>query len=263
MKKTVKRVLLIVGALVLLLVLGFVALVVSAFWGNAPLPPSSDLPGGIRLVNDGMVAAFILPAGGSSVALVDCGNDVEGKQILAELSRRGSKPEDVKAIFLTHGHGDHTGGCHLFPKAEVMGLERDAKLAAGEATSRGLIPRFRKNPPEKSVKVTRMLEDGETVQVGTLPVTLYRVPGHTDGSAAYLALGVLFLGDSATIKKDGTFTGAPAPFSNDVDQNHESLRSLYFNRIEAEHLEVKVLAPAHSAPQQGTAAFETFARGKD
>lgn len=34
-------------------------------------------------------------------------------------------------------------------------------------------------------------------------VTSYLVPGHTDGSAAYLAGGTLYLGDSADSGKDG------------------------------------------------------------
>jgi glyoxylase-like metal-dependent hydrolase (beta-lactamase superfamily II) len=260
--KIVKRVLLITVGLALVLVLGFAGLMASAFWGNAPLPESADLPGGARLVKDGMVALFVLPAGGTSLALVDCGNDPAARQLLAELARRNARPEDVKAIFLTHGHGDHTAGCHHFPGAEVMALAPDVKLAAGTERSHGLLSRLFKNRADRAVKVTRVLQDGETVQVGELSVRVFALPGHTGGSAAYLADGVLYLGDSATDRKDGSFAGAPRPFSNSVARNHASLRSLW-SRLQAEKLDVKVLAPAHSAPQQGTAAFEAFANGRD
>jgi glyoxylase-like metal-dependent hydrolase (beta-lactamase superfamily II) len=260
--KIVKRLLVVIGGLVLVLVLGFVGLIASAFWGNAPLPDGADLPGGVRLVKDGMVAFFVLPAGGTSVALVDCGNHSDAKQIFTELARRNAKPEDVKAIFLTHGHGDHTSGCRQFPRAEVMALAPDVSLAAGTETAHGMLSRFFKNGPDKAVKVTRVIKDGETVQVGQLSVRVFAIPGHTDGSAAYLADGVLFLGDSATDRKDGTFAGAPRPFSNSVEQNHASLRGLW-RRLQDEKLEVKTLAPAHSAPHQGTAAFEAFANTKN
>jgi glyoxylase-like metal-dependent hydrolase (beta-lactamase superfamily II) len=241
---------------------GFGAILVSAFSGNAALPESLDLPGGARLVKDGMVAAFVLPAGHGALALVDCGDDTEGKKLLAELARRNAKPEDVAAIFLTHGHGDHTGGCHLFPKAEVMALSADVGLAAGVASSRGPLTGWRKNAPEKSVKVARELKDGETVQVGELSVKVFAVPGHTDGSAAFLAGGVLFLGDSATCREDGTFAGAPWAFSNSREQNHASLRGL-FQRLKDDKSEVQALAPAHSAPQTGLKAFEAFTNSKD
>jgi glyoxylase-like metal-dependent hydrolase (beta-lactamase superfamily II) len=258
---TLKRLLVAAAALVLAVLLGFGALIASVFWSNAPLPDAADLPGGARLVKDGMVAAFVLPAGGGTLALVDCGNDPEAKAVTAELARRGAKPEDVKAIFLTHGHGDHTGGCRRFPKAEVMALAPDVGLAGGTESAHGPITRFMRNGA-KSVKTTRVLADGETVTVGSLAVRVFAIPGHTAGSAAYLANGVLFLGDSATDRKDGTFTGAPGPFSDDVAQNHASLRGLW-KRLEAEKLSVEVLAPAHSAPQRGTAAFEAFARAKE
>jgi glyoxylase-like metal-dependent hydrolase (beta-lactamase superfamily II) len=260
--KILKRLILLTGGLVLALALGFAGLVASAFWGNAPLPDRADLPGGVRLVKDGMVALFMLPAGGTSVALVDCGNDPEARQILAELARRNARREDVKAIFLTHGHGDHTAGCHQFPGAEVMALAPDVGLAAGTETGHGLLSRFFKNGPPKAAKVTRVLHDGETVQVGPLSVYVFAIPGHTDGSAAYLANGVLFLGDSATDRKDGTFAGAPRQTSDSVEQNHASLRALW-KRLRDERLGVEVLAPAHSAPQLGTAAFEAFANARD
>jgi hydroxyacylglutathione hydrolase len=260
--KIVKRVLLVVGGLAIVTVLGFVGLIASAFWGNAPLPDGADLPGGARLVKDGFVAAFVLPAGGSSVVLIDCGNDPEAKPILAELSRRHAKPDDVRAIVLTHGHGDHTAGCHRFPNAEVIALGADVALAAGTEKGRGPLTRFFGSHPEKGVTVTRVVADGETVTVGELSVRVFAIPGHSDGSAAYLAGGVLYLGDSATVRKDGTFVGAPAAFSNSTAQNHASLRSL-FRRLRDGGFEVKTLAPSHSAPQSGTAAFEAFANASD
>jgi len=260
-----KRILFGVLVIVLVLVLGVVGLLVSAFAGNAPLPESADLPGGARLVKDSYVAAFVVPAGGASVALVDCGNDPEAKPILTELARRGNTPGDVTAIFLTHGHGDHTGGCKAFPNAKVMALGPDIGIAAGTDVSQGLLTRFFRNGPDKAVTVSRAVKDGEVVQVGGvggLEVRVFAIPGHTDGSAAYLANGVLYLGDSATDRSDGTFDGAPWPFSNSVPQNHASLRSLW-NRLQAEHLAVKALAPSHSAPREGAATFEAFAKRAD
>ena len=259
---TLKRTLLVLAGLVLAAVLGLAGLFVSAFGGNAPLPESADLPGGARLVKDGMVALFVLPAGDGSFALVDCGDDAAAKAATAELARLGARPEDVKAIFLTHGHADHTGGCRRFSRAEVMALEPDVALAGGTAKARGLVTRFMPSRPEKAVKVTRVLRDGETVQVGALAVRVFAIPGHTGGSAAYLAGGVLYLGDSATDRKDGSFAGAPGIFSDDVARNHASLRTLW-QRLADERLPVAALAPAHSAPQLGTAAFEVFARAKD
>jgi hydroxyacylglutathione hydrolase len=262
MKKRLIRVLVAACGFIVAVFVVFGALFASAFWGNAPLPDTMDLPGGTRLIKDRMVALFVLPAGGKSVALVDCGNDPTARLIIAELARRGSSPDDVKTIFLTHGHGDHTAGCRAFSKAEVVALEGDTALAAGTEAGHGILTQLHKNSPDKTVKVTHVVHDGETVQVGDLSVRVLAVPGHTSGSAAYLSGGILFLGDSATCRKHGAFAGAPKVFSDDATQNRASLRTL-FRRLQDENLAVEVLAPAHSAPQQGLAAFAAFAGSGD
>ncbi len=56
-----------------------------------------------------------MPLSDREVALIDAGNDVQGKALLAELSRRGLSPDDVKVILLTHGHADHIGGIRNSP----------------------------------------------------------------------------------------------------------------------------------------------------
>ena len=260
--KILKRVVIAVVGLALLLAIGLGSLLASAFWGAAPLPDGADLPGGARLVKDGMVAAFILPAGGTSVALVDCGNDPEARALLAALAARGSSASDVKTIFLTHGHADHVAGCRKFPDAEVLGLAADGPLAAGTVSSRGPLTRFMRNGPARSVSLTHPLHDNEDVQVGTLAVRVFALPGHTEGSAAYLAGGVLYLGDSATTRLDGGLAGAPWIFTDDVARNHASLRALSA-RLVATGFPITTLAPSHSAPQQGLSALEAFAARRD
>jgi len=256
--KTGRRVLLALALVVMVAILAFGAIMFSTFQGLSPLPARADLPGGASLVKDGMVAAFVLPMGEGSWALVDCGNDPGAKNLLDELHRRHAGAMDVKAIFLTHGHGDHTAGCHNFPNAEVMALPGDVGLAQGTEASRGLLTRFRKNGPERAIRVTRVLKDGETVVVGALAVQVFAVPGHTSGSAAYLANEVLYLGDSANSRIDGSFAGAPGIFSDSVEENRASLKRL-FRRLQDEKAAVKMLAPAHSAPLEGLKAFEAFA----
>jgi glyoxylase-like metal-dependent hydrolase (beta-lactamase superfamily II) len=49
--------------------------------------------------------------------LFDAGSDKKGKAIFGELSRVGLGRENVKTIFLTHGHRDHMAGVPLFPNA--------------------------------------------------------------------------------------------------------------------------------------------------
>lgn len=254
-----KRVLLGLAAVVGLLVVSVVALFVVTFAGASETHDGAELAGGARAIVDGHVTVFSLPIGDKELALVDCGNDPEAKAILGALQAKGLGPDAVKTIFLTHGHPDHIAGCHNFPNAQVLALAADIPIAQGEQAAKGPFPRlFGPKPQGKSVHVTRALSDGEMVQLGDLAVKVYAVPGHTAGSAAFLARGVLYLGDSAMAHKDGTLAGAPWVFSDDQAQNRASLAALS-KRLVADHQDVKTLAFAHTGPLSGLQPLETFA----
>jgi glyoxylase-like metal-dependent hydrolase (beta-lactamase superfamily II) len=251
-----KKALLGVGVCLLLLVIVVAAVFVPIFSGNQPPVDGAQLgSAGATQVLDGYVSAFLLPAGEGEVALVDCGNDPSGAAILAALKAKGLGPEAVKAIFLTHGHPDHVSACHLFTHAEVYAFAGDVKIAAGEERAKGPLPKLFDLPKEKAAKVTKTLNDGETITLGTLTMKVYSVPGHTAGSAAFLANSVLYLGDSANGKADGkSIKSAPGIFSDDTAQNVASLKKLH-ERLKAENAEVKTLAFSHSGPVEGLDAL--------
>lgn len=254
----VKKVLLGVGAALLLCAVSFGWMMYSVFHGIKPLVDGTELPGGARTVVDGHVAAFLLPAGDGAVVLVDTGNDANGQALLAALKARSLGPEAVKAIFLTHGHPDHVAGCHVFPAAPVYGFAGDDALAAGLESAKGPLTQWLgKIPPEKRCKVTHHLEDDQVIEVGTLKIRALAVPGHTAGSAAFLANEVLFLGDNATADARGEIRSAPWPFTDDQPRNRQSLVALT-RRLSAPPVPVKALAFAHSGELTGIDALTRF-----
>ncbi len=235
-----KRVLIGIGIVVLLLAAGAGTVWYSAFSHNLPIVDGQKLGSGVETVKDGFVSVFIIDAAPGKVALIDAGKDKSGHALLAALGQRGLEPSSVAAIFLTHWHGDHTAACKLFPDAQVYAL-RNEVAAVGDAA-----------------KVTLPLDDGSVTKVGDVNVEAYAVPGHTPGSAVYLARGVLFFGDSAGGGKDGTLMPAVRLFSKDPGQNVASLKALE-TRLQPRAAEVKTLAFAHSGPLDGFQPFEAFA----
>lgn len=241
------------GVLVALL-LALVLPIASAFMGLAPVTPQTALPGGVVGVADGYVQAFIIPLGDGGAALIDCGQDPSATVLKAKLQELGLT---VKAIFLTHGHGDHVGGCAAFPGAQVLAMEAERGLAEGAAAAHGPITRFAKNDAAKVAKLSRGLRDEEVVQLGAVGVQAFAIPGHTAGSAAYLAQGVLFLGDAATGQADGKLRNAPWVFTDDQATCAASLRALA-KRLAASGAAVQALAFAHSGPLTGLTALAEF-----
>jgi glyoxylase-like metal-dependent hydrolase (beta-lactamase superfamily II) len=233
-----------------------VGLVFIGFARTAPVADGTDL-GGVRLIKGGFASVAAIDAGERAIVLVDAGSDVEGKGILAELHRRGLGPEAVKAILLTHGHYDHMAAIPLFPGAQVMALGAETDLIEGRSVSPSPVGRF-SSPKPTGIRVGRALVDGETVVVGNLAVRVFAVPGHTRGSAAYLARGVLFLGDSADSSRDGKLEGAHWIGSESLDQDHASLRALAV-RLGPVASEIRVIHFAHSGIlQRGLAPLVEF-----
>lgn len=180
-------------------------------------------------VRDGVVASFVLPTGDGHAVLVDCGMDPDAKALREALARHHMAPADVQAIFITHRHADHVGGCVGFP-----GAKRYAFLLDGEAGDE------------------QPLHDGQVVTVGRLAVRAYATPGHTSDSGAFVADGVAYLGDAATSTPDGKavkpsafiFSGAERR-TDDTQQNAAPLAKLHA-RLRADGLVVRELAFAHS-----------------
>jgi glyoxylase-like metal-dependent hydrolase (beta-lactamase superfamily II) len=249
-----KRNVLIGLGVVAVLLLAFGVMVASAFIGLKPVSPVTQLPNGVIGVADGYVQAFIVPAGNSAAALIDCGNDPEAKALKAKLAELKLT---VKMIFITHGHRDHVGGCKQFPEAELFSLETERPLAEGEVAAKGPLTRMSKNDPAQMHKVTRGLTDGETVELGDLKVQVFALPGHTAGSAAYLANEVLFLGDAVTGQADGQVRNAPWMFTDDQAQCRASVQGLA-QKLQRTGTPVRALAFAHSGPLEGLAPLASF-----
>lgn len=237
-KKLSKALAILVG----LLVLSLGAVLYGSFSGLRPIQDGQRW-NGVEVVKDGIVSAFIVDVDPQSVLLVDAGNDRQAKPIILALARRHLGPDAVRAILLTHGDRDHTAGALAFPRAEVMALEPDVALAEGRE-ARGVFKMAGK-PNPNGIKVARALKDGETITVGDVAVRVFAVPGHTKGSAAFVARNTLFMGDSAEVNKESKLVPGKRLFTESPEQNRASLRALAA-RLAPMAAEIKAIAPAHS-----------------
>ena len=110
----------------------------------------------------------------SHVLVIDPG--AEPDVILAALSGR-----TVDAIVLTHRHYDHIGALYDLVKAtgaEVIAHELDAE-AISTYTGSGLLANLK---PLEPVKVTRSVDEGDSISIGTRELKVMHTPGHSIGS---------------------------------------------------------------------------------
>ena len=158
----------------------------------------------ILQVGDTTAASYFLRSDKNELVLIDTGGS-DNNPVLAQLAAEGATPEDVKKIFLTHAHGNHIGGIHLFPNAEIYALETEREALL-----------------EKGIVLDVGLTDHQTLSLGSSELEIISVPGHSMGNAAYRFDDILIMGDSAIARSNGTIEPI---ISNADDPNlaHESL----------------------------------------
>jgi glyoxylase-like metal-dependent hydrolase (beta-lactamase superfamily II) len=111
MNRTLKTGLKVVAGLLAFAAIGVGAIAYSLFGGMAPIVDGVAPAPEVRVIKDGFVDLGVVDVGAGKVILVDAGKDPTGKAILDELARRHLGTDAVSAIFLTHGHPDHSAGC--------------------------------------------------------------------------------------------------------------------------------------------------------
>lgn len=137
---------------------------------------------------------------GSRAAVVDPG---EASPVTATVAQEGVA---LAAIWLTHHHWDHVGGVEALvaaqPELEVIAHPKD----------RGRAP-----------KVTRFVDEGDTVELGAVRARILHNPGHTLGAISYWIED----GDGAVFTGDTLFgAGCGRVFEGTPEMMHASLLKL-------------------------------------
>jgi glyoxylase-like metal-dependent hydrolase (beta-lactamase superfamily II) len=166
-------------------------------------------------------------------AIVDTGiasSPADG--MVPALEAIGCRIEDVRWIFLTHGHIDHIGGAYALweltgRRAQVVIHEADAPMLRSR---RAHVDEYLSgraqylDDPEGEAKLTAatnavisgemeptlLVRGGETISLGGgVTVSVHSIPGHTAGSVAYVIDGQndVFVGDAVQVH--GAANGFP------------------------------------------------------
>lgn len=96
---------------------------------------------------------------------------------------------------LTHGHFDHiweADRLHEMLGVPVCAYETEAAFAADDKQNGSLLMMYE----SITCKVHEAFKDGETFQIGEVPVTVLHTPGHTAGGVSYITPDAVFTGDT-------------------------------------------------------------------
>jgi len=147
--------------------------------------------------------------GGGELALIDVGAGMGAAAIIENVKRDGFDPARIRHVILTHGHGDHAGGAARMrsmlgePSVYASGGIADALRRADEkaisleaAKLAGIYPMDYRMEP---CSIDHELEEGATISVGDVVLSVLDTPGHSDGHVSLLmedsGRRMLFAGD--------------------------------------------------------------------
>lgn len=173
--------------------------------------------------------------------LIDIGFDETVDEIVEIIRQLDFPLSQCKTIVATHADVDHIQGlakAKQLIKAPITGH----KLAAEPLAKGDLIKTFAKieaqdiDMPMPPVKLDKLVEDGDIIQVGKLQLEVWHTPGHTDSQLSFRLGDLLLSGDN--IYRDGCVGAIDAHHGSDIPSFIKSLK-----RIRAS--DVKWLLPSH------------------
>jgi hydroxyacylglutathione hydrolase len=153
---------------------------------------------------DGSCGAIYLIGEGKELALVDSGAASNYEVLRQELADEGIAPQDLQAVYITHGHGDHyEGAVELRKESDAIVYVGEADRLAVETGDYWKTAGFFYGRDILPLADTQPIGNGYERHIGNVILRAIETPGHTMGSITYELLlphvnaKVALMGDTA------------------------------------------------------------------
>lgn len=140
--------------------------------------------GDVYYVGASDVTSYLI-ATPKGLILLDSGFAETAPQVTANIAALGFKPHDVKVLLNSHAHYDHAGGLAALKRMTHATLAVSAADAALMAAGGKGDPQFGDKYTYEPVQTDRILQDGDTVELGGVIMTAHLTPGHTKGCTTW------------------------------------------------------------------------------
>ena len=170
----------------ILLILVFLSFEVFPFTLTQPIPEKATKNGYVEpfqmfddlyYVGDKWVSSYLIKTS-DGLVLIDSLESPFAQWIPDNVRKLGLNPQDIKYIFITHGHSDHVGGAEflqsMYGSKVVISYEDFllAKEQSKDSIGKGLF---------KAPEVQQFTGDGAELSIGDSKFKFYLTPGHTKG----------------------------------------------------------------------------------
>lgn len=132
---------------------------------------------------EGLSALLVKTPDGA--VLIDGGVQQAADMLLRNMAGLGIAPHDLKLILHSHAHGDHAGPLAAIRRATGATLVSNAESAVLLARGGSNDLHFGDQIVFPPAHADRLLQDGETVELGGVVFTAHFTPAHTPGSMSW------------------------------------------------------------------------------
>ena len=151
---------------------------------TAEAAPPHRVIGNIYYVGEDDLASFLIVTPKGNI-LINTGYEFSVPVIRAGAKSLGFRFEDIKILLVTHAHSDHAGGLAKVRRltgAKMWAIQQEAELLSTGGKTDYL---FGSAGWFEPVKVDRIFQDGDKIELGGTSITAHLTPGHTKGSTSY------------------------------------------------------------------------------
>ncbi|MDB5933235.1 MAG: hypothetical protein JWQ01_579 [Massilia sp.] len=156
----------------------------AADW-NAPQEPF-QIYGNTWYVGTHGISAVLITSSAGHI-LLDAGSPQAPAQVVQHIRQLGFRVEDVRYILNSHAHIDHAGGIAslqtLSGATVLAGAAGEQVLRTGRPSKGD--PQYENLTPLAAVANTRVVHDGDVIELGPIAVTAHATPGHTEGGFSW------------------------------------------------------------------------------
>jgi metallo-beta-lactamase class B len=163
----------------------FITIARKALKWDEPAEPAK-IVGPIHFVGTKGLGAFLITTSEGHI-LMNTGMPESGSVMVESIRKLGFKPEDIKLMIGGHAHADHAGAFAYFKQrfgAPLAVMKDD--VAAMESGGMNDF-KYGNDLSYPSVKVDRILRDGDVIRMGEVVLTAHHTPGHTRGATTWVA----------------------------------------------------------------------------
>lgn len=195
MRRFIKRVLLIIGILIVAGILFFLGIFLKLRAEIGKMHPleTKKITDRVYAIRDTMVNIYLIQTEKGYI-MIDAGNDIE--VIKHELSLLNIDEGEIVAVFLTHSDYDHVASLLLFENADIYLSTAEEPMING--SERRLLFQYNKINTDRY----NTFVDGQLFNFQDLTIQCILTPGHTPGATSYLVNNkYLFTGDALSLQE--------------------------------------------------------------